>query len=157
MKKTTIAAVLGTVTLSLAAASASAQVTPEDQIKYRKAAYSFTSWNMGKIKANLDGTYNADQVKKAANAIAAVTTSGLGALFGPGTEKNVGSQKTAVKPEFFKPENAKEVAKLAGDFGSAAAELVQAAEGGDAAVVKAAFGKVGGTCKACHDQFKTKN
>ena len=152
MKKTTIAI---TVSLFLAAGSASAQITPEDQIKYRKAAYSFTSWNMGKIKANLDGTYNADQVKKAANAIAAVSTSGLGALFGPGTEKDVGSQKTTVKPEFFK--NPTEVAKLAGDFATAAAELAKAAEGGDAAVVKAAFGKTGGTCKACHDQFKARN
>ncbi|MDR0565348.1 MAG: cytochrome c [Azoarcus sp.] len=153
MKNFTIIAIFGITALSLSA-TASAQVKPEDQIKYRKAAYSFASWNMGKIKANLDGTYNADQVKAAANAIEAVAHSGLGALFGPGTEKAVGDQKTSVKPELFK--NGEEVAKLAKDFAAASTELAKAAESGDAATVKAAHGKVGGTCKACHDQFKSR-
>ncbi|MDR1063693.1 MAG: cytochrome c [Azoarcus sp.] len=144
----------GAIALTLAA-SASAQVKPEDQIKYRKAAYSFTSWNMGKIKASLDGTYDAAQVKAAANAIAAVAGSGLGALFGPGTEKAIGDQKTAVKPELF--QKGAEVGKLAGDFATAAAALAKAAESGDAAQVKSAFGQVGQTCKACHDQFKSRN
>jgi len=153
MKKFTIAA-LGIVALSLAT-SASAQVKPEDQIKYRQAAYSFASWNMGKIKTNLDGSYNADQVKAAANAIAAVANSGLGALFGPGTDKAVGAQKTSVKPELF--QNGTEVAKLSGNFAKAANELAAAAATGDAVAVKAAFGETGKTCKACHDQFKARN
>ncbi|MDR2209504.1 MAG: cytochrome c [Azoarcus sp.] len=151
MKKITIAAVLGIAALSLAS-SASAQIKPEDQIKYRKAAYSFSSWNMNKIKANLDGTYDAAQVKAAANAIASVAGSGLGALFTPGTEKAIGDQKTTVKPELF--QKGAEVGKLAGDFAAASAELVKAADSGDVAAVKAAHGKVGATCKACHDKFK---
>ncbi|MDR2924409.1 MAG: cytochrome c [Azoarcus sp.] len=153
MKKITLSATLAVVALSLAA-TASAQVKPEDQIKYRKAAYSFASWNMGKIKTNLEGTYNAAQVKAAANAIAAVANSGLGALFGPGTEKAIGEQKTAVKPEMFK--QGEKVAKLAGDYAAASNELVKAADTGDAAAVKAAFGKVGASCKACHDDFKSR-
>ena len=50
------------VALSIAA-GASAQVKPEDQIKYRKAGYSFMSWNMGKIKAQVidnPGSFNKD-------------------------------------------------------------------------------------------------
>ena len=152
MKKFTVAT-LGIVALSLAA-SASAQVKPEDQIKYRQAAYSFTSWNMGKIKANFDGSYNANQVKAAANAIAAVANSGLGALFGPGTDKAIGARKTAAKPELF--QNGAEVAKLSGDFAKAANDLAAAAATGDVAAVKAAFGETGKTCKACHDQFKAR-
>ena len=62
---------LGIIALSLAG-TASAQVKPEDQIKYRQAGYSFMSWNMGKIKANLEGEYNAQQVQAAANAIAGI-------------------------------------------------------------------------------------
>lgn len=151
MKKITIAAMIGCCSLFLSA-SVSAQVKPEDQIKYRKAAYSFASWNMGKIKANVEGTYDAAQVKAAANAIDAAANSGLGALFGPGTDKAIGEQKTAVKPELF--QNGAEVGKLARDWAAASAELVKAAESGDVAAVKAAQGKVGGTCKACHDQFK---
>ncbi|MBP6760563.1 MAG: cytochrome c, partial [Thauera sp.] len=58
---------LGIIALSLAG-TASAQVKPEEQIKYRQAGYSFMSWNMGKIKANLEGEYNTQQVQAAANA-----------------------------------------------------------------------------------------
>jgi cytochrome c556 len=151
MKKITIATILGIAALSLAS-SAVAQVKPEEQIKFRKAAYGFASWNMGKIKANLEGTYDAAQVKAAANAIAAVANSGLGALFSPGTEKSVGEQKTAVKPELF--QKGAEVAKLAGDFAAASNELVKVADSGDVAAIKVAFGKVGATCKSCHDEFK---
>jgi len=151
MKKIIIAALFGVTALSLTA-SASAQVKPEDQIRFRKAAYSFAAWNMGKIKANLEGAYDAAQVKAAANAIAAVAGSGLGALFAPGTEKSIGEQKTNTKPELF--QKGTEVAKLAGDFAAAAGELVKATDSGDVAAVKAAHGKVGATCKACHDQFK---
>ena len=151
MKKITIATILGVTALSLAT-SVFAQVKPEDQIKFRKAAYSFSSWNMGKIKANLEGTYDAAQVKAAANAIAAVAGSGLGALFGPGTDKSIGEQKTFTKPELF--QKGDEVGKLAGDFAAAANELVKAADSGDVAAVKAAHGRVGASCKACHDKFK---
>ena len=97
MKKTIA---LGILALSLAG-TASAQVKPEDQIKYRQAGYSFMAWNMGKIKANVEGEYNAQQVQAAANAIAGIAGSGMGALYGPGTEKDIGDVKTRVKPEFF--------------------------------------------------------
>jgi len=153
MKKIIITAIAGIAALSLTSI-ASAQIKPEDQIKFRKAAYSFSAWNMGKIKANLEGTYNAEQVKAAANAIAAVAHSGLSALYGPGTEKAIGEQKTTVKPELF--QKTTEVAKLAGDFAAASTELVTAAESGDAAAVKAAHGKVSATCKACHDDFRVR-
>ncbi|TVT52115.1 MAG: cytochrome c [Azoarcus sp. PHD] len=151
MKKSIARATLGIVALSLATI-ASAQVKPEDQIKFRKAGYSFMSWNMGKIKANLDGTYDAAQVTAAANAIAGIANSGMGALYGPGTDKDVGSQKTRVKPELF--QNMPEVGKLAGDFTSAANNLQKVAATGDAAAVKTAFGDLGKTCKACHDKFR---
>ena len=75
----------GILSLTLATA-ASAQVKPEDQIKFRQAGYSFMSWNMGKIKANLEGEFNAQQVQAAASAIAGIAGSGMGALYGPGTD-----------------------------------------------------------------------
>ena len=83
MKKTVVAFVLA----GLASAVFAQQpLKPEEMIKYRKAGYSFMSWNMGKIKANLDGTFNKEQVIAAANVIAGTANSGMGALFGPGTE-----------------------------------------------------------------------
>ena len=82
MKKVVAALVLA----GLASASMAQQsLKPEEMIKFRKAGYSFMSWNMGKIKANLDGSFNKEQVIAAANLVAATANSGMGALFGPGT------------------------------------------------------------------------
>ena len=142
---------LGIIALSLAG-TASAQVKPEEQIKYRQAGYSFMSWNMGKIKANLEGEYNTQQVQAAANAIAAIAGSGMGALYGPGTDKDIGEVKTRVKPEFF--QEMPNVGKLATDFNNAAANLAKVAATGDKAAVQKAFGETGETCKACHDKYR---
>ena len=134
--------------------SALAQQTlkPEEMIKLRKAGYSFMAWNMGKIKANLDGTFNKDQVVAAANVVAATANSGMGALFGPGTEKDVAGEKTRVKPAFFEqPEKVKEAAMA---YIKEANELQKVAATGDIDAIKAQFGKTGGTCKGCHDQFR---
>ena len=137
------------------AAGASAQMKPEDQIKARKAGYAFMSWNMGKIKAQVvdnPASFNKDQVAAAANLIAATASSGMGALYGPGTDKDAGNQKTRVKPEFFKEPD--EVRKLAMAFSKEANELQKVAATGDAAAIKAQFGKTGESCKACHDKFR---
>ena len=50
--KTKIAAVL-TLTAVTGAAFAQQALKPEEMIKFRKAGYSFMSWNMGKIKAQV--------------------------------------------------------------------------------------------------------
>ena len=146
--------VFAAVALSVAA-GASAQMKPEDQIKARKAGYAFMSWNMGKIKAQVidnPASFNKDQVAAAANLIAATANSGMGALYGPGTDKDAGNQKTRVKPEFFKESD--EVRKLAMAFVKEANELQKVAATGDAAAIKAQFGKTGESCKACHDKFR---
>lgn len=145
---------LAVLVLVSVAGTAFAQQTlkPEDMIKIRKAGFDYMAWNFGKIKANLDGNFNKDQVVAAANVVAATAGSGMGALFGPGTEKDVGDQKTRVKPELFQqPDRVKE---LMGNLNREANELVKVAATGDAAAIKAQFGKTGGTCKACHDDFR---
>ena len=149
MKKTVVAFVLAGLT---SAVFAQQPLKPEEMIKYRKAGYSFMSWNMGKIKANLDGSFHKDQVVAAANVVAAVANSGMGALFGPGTDKEVGGEKTRVKPEFFQQQD--KVRELAMNFNKEANELAKVAATGDKAAVQAQFGKTGATCKACHDEFR---
>ena len=148
MKK---AIALGVITLSLAT-TAIAQVKPEDQIKYRQAGYSFMAWNMGKIKANVEGQYNKDQVAAAANVVAAIANSGMGALFIPGSDKGKGWHETNVKPELFTDKEG--VGKVARAYIDAANEMARVAATGDAAAVKAQFGKLGETCKACHDKYR---
>jgi cytochrome c556 len=143
------------VTLALAAAgnAAAEQLTPEEQILTRQAGYSFMSWNMGKIKANLEGDFSQTQVAAAANAIAGIANSGMGALYGPGTDKNIGDVKTRVKPALFTEQE--KVGEVARNFIQAAnnmAEAASMAEGkGD---VKDAFMKLGESCKACHKEFR---
>jgi cytochrome c556 len=136
------------------AGTAFAQVKPEDMIKLRKAGYAFMGWNMGKIKGMVvdnPSSFNKNQVIASANVVAAIANSGMGALFGPGTEQDVGDQKTKVKPEFFqRPDRVKELALA---YIKEANELQKVAASGDIDAVKAQFGKVGASCKACHDEF----
>lgn len=127
---------------------------PEDQIRWRQSAYQTMAWNMGRIKANIEGTYNKDQVVQAANVIQAIATSGMGALFQPATDTGKGWRETNVKPEFFKPESKDEIGKIAGAYIKEAKEMATVAANGDAAAVKAQFGKLGESCKACHDKFR---
>jgi cytochrome c556 len=137
---------------------ASAQaVSPEDQIKFRKAGYSFMSWNMGKIKAmtvDNPASYNRDQVLAAARAIAGVANSGMGALFTPASARDVGSERTRVLPEFFQQPD--EVRRLATNFNREVNELARVAETGDVNAIRAQFGRAGESCKACHDKFRAK-
>jgi len=151
MKKIVVAlALVGVASVSLAQQS----LKPEEMIKIRKSGYSFMSWNMGKIKANLDGNFNKEQVVAAANVVAATANSGMGALFGPGTDKDVGDQKTRVKPEFFDPAHKNKLNEVGMAFNKEANELAKVAATGDVAAIKAQFGKTGGTCKGCHDAFR---
>ena len=129
-------------------------LTPEDAVEARQAGFTFMAWNMGRIKANLQGQYNAEEVKASARTIASISNSGLGQLFIPGTEKSTDEFETEVKPELFAPENREQVGKLARDLAVASTELAVAAEKGDPAAVKAAFGSTGKACKACHDEFR---
>jgi len=143
------AAALSLVVLSGAAL---AQVKPEDAITFRQSGYKFMAWNMGRIKANLDGQFNKDEVIQAANVIQAIAGSGMGKLYLPGTDKGKGWKDTEVKPELFTDKEG--VGKVAKAFNEAANEMAKVAAGGDAAAVKAQFGELGKACKGCHEKFR---
>ena len=139
------------------AGSAIAQVKPEDAIKFRQSGYTFMAWNMGKLKGMLvdnPASYNKEQAIAAANLIAATANSGMGALYVPGSDKGKGWKETRVKPELFTDREG--VGKVAVAFNKEANELAKVAATGDAAAVKAQFGKLSETCKGCHDDFKAK-
>lgn len=141
----------------IAAASVQAAGT-EDLIKYRQSGYAFMAWNMGKIKSQVidnPASFNKEQVIAAANAIAAIANSGMGALYAPGTETGTGWKPTRANADLFKkPE---EVKKAAIAFNKEANELAKVAAGGNIDAIRAQFGKVGETCKGCHDDFRTKD
>lgn len=129
----------------------------EEQIKFRQSAYTFAAWNCKKIKdqtVDHPETFNKASVEAAANAIAAVANSGLGTLYGEGTDKGTGWKETRLKPEFFQKKD--EVIKVANNFNEAANELAKVAATGDVNAIKTQFGKVGETCKGCHDLVRIK-
>jgi cytochrome c556 len=130
-------------------------IKPENLIKWRQSAYQVLAWNNARIKTNLEGQYNKEEVVKAANSTAAIANSGLGSLFAPGTEQGKGWHDTSAKPELFK--DSKRVGELAGNFNREANELATVAANGDVAAVKEQFGKLGRSCKACHEDFKVRD
>lgn len=129
-----------------------AQAKPEQQIKWRQSVMQVQGWSMARIKANIEGTYNKDQVIQAANVLQATANGGLGSLFSAGTEKGKGWHDTETKPEMFT--DGDKVREVAMAFNKEANELARVAATGDAAAVKAQFGKVGQACKGCHDKFR---
>jgi len=152
---------LAALVVSIAAASAAALAQqapkPEQLIKWRQSAFQVVAWNNARIKASLDGTYNKEEVVKAANTIAAIANGGLGNLFAPGSDRGKGWHDTSAKPELFQEANSKHAGELSGSFGKEASELARVASAGDAAGVKDQFAKLNKTCKACHDDFRTKD
>ena len=141
---------IGLVTASVAH-SQSAAPKPEDLIRWRQSAYTTLGWSMARIKANVSGEFNKEQVVQAANTIQALAHANIYSLFVPGTEKGKGWKNTEVKPEFFTDKEG--AAKVWATFVTEADELAKVAATGDAAAVKAQFGKVGQSCKGCHDKF----
>ncbi len=154
--KTLTASILGLAVLAATTFAWAQQAPkPEALIKWRQSAYQVISWNSGRIKASLEGTYNKDEVIKAANTIAALSNAGLGTLFPPGTETGKGWHDTAAKAALF-TDGAK-AAELSGNFSKEANELAKVAQGGDAAAVKDQYAKLNKTCKGCHDEFRATN
>jgi cytochrome c556 len=130
----------------------------EDQIKTRQSAYSFLGWNTQRIKSQVSDhpeTYNKEQVIFAANVIAAIANSPLLELYGPGTDQGTGWRPSHLKADYFQKQD--EIKKLNDNFVREATTLQSVATLGEVAEIKAQFGKVGATCKSCHDQIRVRD
>jgi cytochrome c556 len=143
---------LATLLLSLPALAQ--QARPETFIKWRQSAYQVLVWNSYRIRSSLEGQYNRDDVIKAATIINALANGGLGGLYPAGTDQGKGWRDTTVKPELF--HDGARVRELAGRFGREAEDLLKVAGSGDAAAVKAQYGRLSQSCKGCHEEFKVK-
>jgi cytochrome c556 len=143
-------------TLAAIAGSAAAQVIGkmEDQIRWRQSAYTTMAWSMMRVKANVDGTFNKDQVVEAANVIQAIANSKMGALYQPGSDKGKGWEPTRLKSEFFAKQD--EVGKVAVPFIKAANDMAKAAASGEKLEVMDKFGTLADACDGCHEKFKKK-
>ena len=130
----------------------SAQVKPEKSIEYRQGVYRVIGWNFGAMAAMVKGTVPYDKeafAKRAANV--AVMAPMVLEGFGPGTDKGA---KTEAKPEIWtKMDDFK--TKLA-KMNEEAAKLAAISKTGSFDEIKKQFGDTGASCKACHDEYKTK-
>lgn len=147
MKKVLLgAAVLG----AIVAGSVQAQVPADRSVVYRKAGFQIMANHFGRINAHIKGERNLTpaQLELSAQVVddmAKVLFDG----FIDGTDQ---SANTKAKPEIWK-EFAKfkeGQTKLVSETG----KLLVAAKSGDKAQMQAAFGGVGGSCKACHDTYR---
>lgn len=146
------AAVIGVALLSSSLTMAHSS-KDEPMQAYRQSYWALVAMNFGPIGAMLKGEMAWDDEKVAAfaNNVAGMATVDVARAFGPGTDKGM----TRAKPEIW--ENTDDFLSKYGDFKTAAAGLATAAQTGDKATIGAAFKKTGGACKACHDEYKSKD
>lgn len=123
---------------------------PEDAIKYRQSAFTVMANHLGRVGAMAQGRVPFDAKVAADNTAIVVAMSTLPfTAFGEGTDKGMPNR---AKPEIWR-ESAK--FKAAGEkMAEEVRKLDAAARAGNLDAVKAAMGAVGGSCKACHDDFR---
>ena len=126
------------------------QVKPENQVKYRKAAYTLMNLNFGNLAAMAEDKkpFNMDEAARNADFVAMLSTVPKG-YFGEGTDKD-----TKAKPEIW-THRADFDAKM-DKMVTEAGKLPAVVRSGDMAAFKKQVGDVGAACKACHDDFRTK-
>ena len=141
--------------LSVAASMALAEGA-KDIVKARQGYYSLLGLEMGALTSMVKGEtpYDADAAKAHAANLVALTTYSAGGLYAPGTSNADLPGETRAMPVIW--DNMAGLAEKGAAFKAAVAELdAVAGDGLDA--LKPAFGKVGGTCKSCHDDFRAKD
>lgn len=125
----------------------------EPMQSYRQSYFALLAMNFGPIGAMVQGDmpWNDDQVKMFAADLAALGTMDVSRAFGPGTDKGT----TRAKPEIW--ENQDDFAAKLKDMRESVAALQVAAGSGDRKLIAEATAEAGGTCKACHDEYKAEN
>lgn len=134
------------------AGSAQAQFAkPEDAVKYRKAALTLMGSHMGRMQPVIKGQAPYDAAAIKANVAVLSTLSTLPWAGFTADSKSVNSE---AKPEIWSDAAGFKAAQ--DKFNQAMTKLTAAADSGDLDKVRAAYGDVGASCKACHDSYRVK-
>jgi len=148
MKKSPVAIAAACLTAALWTAPSSAQFAkPEDAVKYRQSALTLIASHFGRMQPVVRGQapYDAAQIKANVQLLRTLATLPW-AAFGPGTEGGGARAEIWQKADDFKQKQQNLYANLD--------KLSAAADSGDLAQLRAAYGDVGASCKACHDAFR---
>ncbi|PTE15889.1 c-type cytochrome [Pseudogemmobacter blasticus] len=105
-----------------------------------------------KPMAGLAKSFDAEAAKAEAAKLEAILATDVAPLFAPGTSDAEFPGKTRAMAKIW--ENGEDVGAKGKAMHEAGAEVIAAANAGDAAAFGAAFGKLGGTCKSCHDAYR---
>lgn len=151
MKKLSSLILTGTLACALWVSSAQAQFAkPEDAVKYRQSALQLIASHFGRMQPVMKGQVPYDAAAIKANVELLKTLSVL-----PWAGFVEGSQAgTSAKPEVWSDAAGFKAAQS--KFEGAVDKLAVAANSGDLDRVRAAFGDVGASCKACHDSYRVK-
>lgn len=127
-----------------------AQVKPADAIRYRHSAFQVLVWNFMPLSAMVRGKQPWDQAKFALHAerIAQLAPQ---LLEGFPKGSDVGAE-TEAKPEIWS--NWPDFQQKMRNLETESRRLVELCKAADQAAIKAQFGKLGASCKACHDAYK---
>jgi cytochrome c556 len=125
---------------------------PEDAIEYRQAAMVLLGQHFSRIGAMVMGkqTYDPKEVEKNAALVETFAKLPWEAFLVPGTDKG----DTKLKPTAFKDQQ--DFKALAANTEMETAKLAKLAASGDMSAVKAQFGQVGKSCKACHEEYRAR-
>ncbi|HPE59609.1 MAG: cytochrome c [Thiothrix sp.] len=147
----TLAAVI-TGMVSIQGVSNAADTPEEAAIEYRQAAYTMIRHHFSAMGDMVKGDteFNAETFKQDADTLANLSHYPInGFIDGSYTGD------TDAKPEIA--ENMDDFREKMKNFQVEAANLASAAESGDMGQIKPQFGKVGQSCKACHDSYREKD
>lgn len=122
----------------------------EDAIKYRKSVMVLIVTHFKRMGAVVQGKADYDKQAFAANAevVKMMATLPWEASLAPGSDKG----DTTLSPDVFSKED--DFRKIAATFEAETAKLAATAMEGDFDAIKAQFGAVAQSCKACHKPFR---
>jgi len=124
----------------------------EMQQSYRQSWFAMVAMNFGPMASSVKGEipWNQEMMQGWANDLATLTTLNIMRGFGDGSDKGT----TRAKPEIW--ENKADFESKMNDLKTAVAALQKTTAGGDREAIAADVGAVGKACKACHDEYKSK-
>lgn len=150
MTKKIVLTIATTLALGIAASAFAKNSPEEDAIEYRQGAFSMIKHHFGPMAAMVKGEmeFDAEAFTKNAEAVATLSQFPIHGFIDGSYEGD-----TDAKPEIA--ENMDDFKEKMETFTVEAVNLAKVAtDGGDMSALKPAFGKVGSSCKACHDDYR---
>jgi cytochrome c556 len=147
--KLAVSLALVATTCAVAMPAAAQFQKPEDAVKYRQSVMTVQNFHLGRLAAIANGRVPFDAKVAQEHAAVLETVTKLAWVgYGPDTEKTKSRSKPEVWMEAAKFKQAQD--HMMGEV----SKLNVAAKTGNLDQIKASFGNVAGSCKACHDAFR---